>query len=172
MLNYIDAYRKRGHLFTLTNPVRTRRTYYPTLDLENYGLSEEDLETVFHAGTELGLGNVTLRQIREHLHTAYCQSIGSEYMYIRDPEKVSWLKQRIESTRNTTVFPENDKKAILGHLIRAVGFENFIHRRFTGQKRFSLEGTEALIPALYHLIEKDLTLASNPFSSEWPTEAG
>jgi 2-oxoglutarate dehydrogenase E1 component len=163
VLNYIDAFRKRGHLFTLTNPVRTRRKYYPTLDPENYGLSREDLDTVFHAGTELGLGDVTLRQIQESLHATYCQSIGSEYMFIRDPEKVSWLKQRIESTRNTTVFPDSDKKAILDHLVRAVGFENFIHRKFTGQKRFSLEGTEALIPALYNLIEKGSDLGIESF---------
>ena len=79
VLNYIDAFRKRGHLFTKTNPVRTRRKYFPTLDLENYGLSEKDLDTVFHAGTEIGIGDVTLRQIREHLMQTYCQSIGSEY---------------------------------------------------------------------------------------------
>jgi 2-oxoglutarate dehydrogenase E1 component len=163
VLNYIDAFRRRGHLFTLTNPVRTRRKYYPALDLENYGLSESDLDTIFHAGTEIGLGDITLRQIHEHLQATYCQSIGCEYMFIRDPEKISWLKHRIESTRNTSVFSTDDKKAIFGHLLRAVGFENFIHRRFIGQKRFSLEGTEALIPALYNLIEKGSELGIESF---------
>lgn len=154
VLNLIDGYRKRGHLFTQTNPVRIRRTYHPSLDLENYQLAEADLDRQFHAGTEIGLGNSTLRDIVQHLQETYCRSIGSEYMFIRTPEKTEWLKKRIESNRNMTVFPVEVKKQIFHHLKKAVGFENFIHRRFVGQKRFSLEGTEVLIPALYYLIEK------------------
>jgi 2-oxoglutarate dehydrogenase E1 component len=154
VLNLIDGYRKRGHLFTQTNPVRIRRTYYPSLDLENYQLAEADLDRKFHAGTEIGLENATLRDIVHHLQETYCRSIGSEYMFIRTPEKTEWLKQRIESNRNMTVFPVEVKKQIFHHLKKAVGFENFIHRRFVGQKRFSLEGTEVLIPALYYLIDK------------------
>lgn len=154
VLNLIDGYRKRGHLFTQTNPVRIRRTYHPSLDLENYQLAEADLDRQFHAGTEIGLGNSTLRDIVQHLQETYCRSIGSEYMFIRTPEKTEWLKKRIESNRNMTVFPVEVKKQIFHHLKKAVGFENFIHRRFVGQKRFSLEGTEVLIPALYYLIKK------------------
>jgi 2-oxoglutarate dehydrogenase E1 component len=154
VLNYIDAYRKRGHLFTKTNPVRTRRKYFPTLDLDNYGLSENDLGTVFHAGRELGIGNATLRDIMAHLQETYCESIGSEYMFIRTPEKIEWLQKRIEGSRGRTNFSIGEKKHIFHHLKKAVGFESFIHRRFVGQKRFSLEGTETLIPALYFLIEK------------------
>jgi 2-oxoglutarate dehydrogenase E1 component len=158
VLNYIDACRKRGHLFTKTNPVRTRRKYFPTLDIENYQLSEKDLDTVFHAGTEIGLGNTTLREIVAAMEETYCQSIGAEYMYIRATEKVDWLRKRIEQSRNTTVFSAEEKKQIFDHLKRAVGFESFIHRKFVGQKRFSLEGTEALIPALYYLLEKGSSL--------------
>ena len=154
VLAYIDAFRKRGHLFTQTNPVRTRRKYFPTLDLEHFGLSEEDLDTVFHAGTEIGIGNASLRQIRGHLMQTYCGSTGTEFMYVRSPERVAWLQQRLESEQYRIRFHEDEKKAIFGHLIRAVGFENFLHRRFTGQKRFSLEGTETLIPALHYLIER------------------
>lgn len=154
VLNFIDAFRKRGHLFTQTNPVRTRRQYFPTLDLENYGLSSGDLGTVFHAGTEIGLGDATLRDIFDHMQQTYCQSIGAEYMFIRTPEKIEWLQKHIEGSRNITSFPSDVKKQIFHHLKKAVGFENFIHRRFVGQKRFSLEGTEALIPALYFLIDK------------------
>ncbi|MBN2480215.1 MAG: 2-oxoglutarate dehydrogenase E1 component [Bacteroidales bacterium] len=154
VLNYIDAFRKRGHLFTTTNPVRTRRKYLPALDPENYGLNEPDLNKVFHAGTEIGLGNSYLKDIISHLQETYCQSIGSEFMFIRNPEKIDWLIKRIESSRNRTVFSEHDRKQIFSHLLKAVGFENFIHKKFTGQKRFSLEGTETLIPALYYLIEK------------------
>ncbi len=154
VLNFIDAFRKRGHLFTQTNPVRTRRQYFPTLDLENYGLSAGDLNTVFHAGTEIGLGDATLRDIFDHMQQTYCQSIGAEYMFIRTPEKIEWLQKHIEGSRNTTSFPADIKMKIFHHLKKAVGFESFIHRRFVGQKRFSLEGTEALIPALYFLIDK------------------
>jgi 2-oxoglutarate dehydrogenase E1 component len=154
VLNYIDSFRKRGHLFTKTNPVRTRRLYFPTLDLENYQLSEKDMDTVFHAGTEIGLGNATLRNIVTTMEETYCQSIGAEYMFIRTPEKTEWLQKRMEQSRNMTKFTADEKKQIFNHLKKAVGFEAFIHKRFVGQKRFSLEGTEALIPALYYLIEK------------------
>jgi 2-oxoglutarate dehydrogenase E1 component len=154
VLNYIDTFRKRGHLFTETNPVRTRRQYFPTLDPENYGLSENDMDTVFHAGTEIGIGNASLREIVDHLQETYCRSVGAEYMFIRAPEKIDWLQKRIESSRNMTHFGAPDKKKIFKHLKKAVGFENFIHRRFAGQKRFSLEGTETFIPGLYWLIEK------------------
>ncbi len=75
MINLIDAYRKRGHLFTKTNPVRTRRKYFPTLDLENYGLSEDDLDTVFHAGKEIGIGPATLRDIVDHLQANLCSKL-------------------------------------------------------------------------------------------------
>jgi 2-oxoglutarate dehydrogenase E1 component len=158
VLNYIDAFRKRGHLFTKTNPVRTRRRHFPTLDLENFLLSEKDLDTIFHAGTEIGIGNASLRDIVAAMEETYCQSIGAEYMYIRTPEKIEWLQKRIERTRNSTVFSPDEKKQIFHHLKKAVGFEAFIHKRFVGQKRFSLEGTEALIPALYYLMEKGSSL--------------
>ncbi|MBN2761568.1 MAG: 2-oxoglutarate dehydrogenase E1 component [Bacteroidales bacterium] len=163
VLNYIDAFRKRGHLFTLTNPVRARRKYAPTLDPGNFGLSDDDLNIIFHAGTEIGIGDATLYRIREHLMETYCASIGSEYMHIRAPEKIQWLKHRLESARNKTIFSPEEKKDLYTHLIKAVGFENFLHRKFTGQKRFSLEGTETLIPALYHLIEKGSELGVESF---------
>ncbi len=158
VINLIDGYRKRGHLFTKTNPVRNRRKYTPTLDIQNYGLSEEDLKVEFHAGTEIGLGNTTLQKIIEKLNETYCQSIGSEYMFIRDQEKTEWLKHRIEDNKNRPEFTGPEKKKIFTLLMKAGGFENFIHHRFIGQKRFSLEGTEALIPALRFLIEKGATL--------------
>lgn len=163
VLNFIDAYRKRGHLFTKTNPVRTRRQYFPTLDLENYNLSQSDLSTVFHAGTEIGIGNATLREIRDHMDQTYCQSVGAEYMFIRDPEKIEWLQNRMEGSRNITEFTKDDKLKIFDLLKKAVGFESFIHRRFIGQKRFSLEGTETLIPALHSLIVKGSELGIEEF---------
>lgn len=88
VINLIDGYRKRGHLFTKTNPVRTRRKYFPTLDLENYGLSDEDLDTVFHAGKEIGIGPAKLSDILSHLQQTYAGTVGAEYMFIRSPEKL------------------------------------------------------------------------------------
>ena len=148
VIDLINAYRNRGHLFTKTNPVRERRKYSPTLDLENFGLSEADLETVFNAGVEIGIGPAKLKDIVDHLKTTYCNSIGVEYMYIRDVEKLNWIKQRVETEKNLPKFSKEVKHTILRKLNEAVVFESFLHKKFVGQKRFSLEGGESLIPAL------------------------
>ncbi len=158
VLNLINGYRKRGHLFTQTNPVRTRRKYFPTLDLENYGLAEENLDTAYHAGREIGRGKIPLRDIVDNLKDTYCGHIGSEYMFIRIPEKISWLTERIEKGNNRTIFTPEEKKKIYHNLVEAVGFEKFIHNKFVGQKRFSLEGAEILVPALNDLVEKGAEL--------------
>lgn len=163
VINLIDDYRKRGHLFTKTNPVRTRRTYTPTLDIENYGLTKEDLNKNFEAGTEIGIGNAPLHKIIEHLEATYCQSIGVEYNYIRNVEIEEWLRKRMESTRNTPKYSAAYRKMILRKLGQAVFMEKFLHKRFPGQKRFSLEGVEALIPALHAVIEKGATLGASEF---------
>ena len=96
VLDLIHAYRTRGHLCTQTNPVRARRTYLPTLDLVQFDLCETDLNTVFQAGSEVGLGPATLKDIVAHLEATYCESIGIEYMYIRQPERLTWIRERIE----------------------------------------------------------------------------
>jgi 2-oxoglutarate dehydrogenase E1 component len=153
VINLINGYRSRGHLFTRTNPVRTRRQYKPTLDIENFGLSKEDLSKSFQAGNELGLGKVTLQQILNHLNQTYCQSIGVEFQYIRNPEIIKWLKSHMEVTRNTPDFRLDQKEKILHKLAEAVLFEKFIHKKFPGHKSFSLEGVESLIPALDAIIE-------------------
>ncbi len=153
VVQLIDAYRTRGHLFTKTNPVRDRRTYTPNLDIENYGLSKADLNEVFSAGETMGIGPSTLAKIIEHLEQIYCDSIGVEYMYIRDPEKVSWIQQRLNINNNHPSFSVEQKKHILKKLNQAVSFENFLHTKYVGQKRFSLEGGESLIPALDAVVE-------------------
>ncbi|MDB2675536.1 2-oxoglutarate dehydrogenase E1 component [Flavobacteriales bacterium] len=163
VINLIDAYRKSGHLFTHTNPVRERRQYTPTLDIENFGLEEADLDTVFQAGTQIGIGPSTLKEIVEHLKVVYCQSIGVEYMYIRKPDQVEWIKNRLHKNSNTPNFNVEEKKQILRKLNQAVAFENFLHKKFVGQKRFSLEGSESLIPALDILIEKGAELGVEEF---------
>ncbi len=154
VVKLIDGYRNRGHLFTKTNPVRARRKYAPTLEIENFGLSQSDLDTVFSAGDILGLGKKTLREIRTHLEAIYCDSIGVEYMYIRKPDEIEWIQNKLNVNDNQPKFSHDEKKHILKKLNEAVSFENFLHTKYVGQKRFSLEGGESLIPALDALIEK------------------
>ena len=154
VLKLIDAYRNRGHLFTRTNPVRERRTYTPTLDIENFGLTKADLTTVFDAAKVIKIAPCTLQEILGHLDKIYCQSIGVEYMYIRKPEDIQWIQTKIGHNDNHPNFSHDEKKAILDKLNQAVSFENFLHTKYVGQKRFSLEGGETIIPALDALIEK------------------
>ena len=163
ILNLIHGYRQRGHLFTKTNPVRSRRKYLPTLDIENFGLQQSDLDTVFQAGNNIGIGPAKLRDIVAHLEATYCQSIGVEYVFMRDPELIEWLKMKMETTRNSEYLTEEQQKHIYYHLKLAVGFENFIHKKFVGQKRFSLEGGEGLIPALDAVIEHGSSLGIDEF---------
>ncbi len=163
VLNMIDGYRSRGHLFTKTNPVRERRKYFPGKELETFGLSDADLDTVFNAGVEVGLGPAKLRDIRELLEETYCQAIGSEYKYIRNPIKIKWFENRMESKRNTPAFTVEEKKLMLNKLNEAVVFESFLGTKFLGQKRFSLEGAEALIPALDSVIQNGSELGIEEF---------
>jgi 2-oxoglutarate dehydrogenase E1 component len=163
IINLITGYRQRGHLFTRTNPVRKRRTYAPTLDYKNFGLEESDLNTIFHAGKEIGIGNATLKEIITHLEATYCESIGAEFLYMRQPELIDWLRIRMERSKNSEYFTPEQQKHIFYHLNIAVGFENFIHRKFVGAKRFSLEGTEALIPALDAIIVHGASLGIREF---------
>ena len=153
VVRLIEGYRTRGHLFTKTNPVRNRRTYSPNLDVENFGLTQEDLSTVFNAGSIVGIGPSTLATIVEHLQKTYCESIGVEYMYVRNVEKKEWIKERLHQNENHPNFNPDQKKHILNKLNQAVSFENFLHTKYVGQKRFSLEGGESLIPALDTMIE-------------------
>ena len=152
VVKLIDGYRSRGHLFTKTNPVRERRKYQPTLDIENFGLSKEDLSTVFSAGEIMDIGPSSLETIIKHLQKIYCNSIGIEYMYIRNPEKVNWIQQRLNINDNHPDLSVDQKKHILKKLNQAVSFESFLHTKYVGQKRFSLEGGESLIPAIDSLI--------------------
>jgi 2-oxoglutarate dehydrogenase E1 component len=163
VINLINGYRRRGHLFTLTNPVRTRRQYTPTLDIENFGLTNKDLDTQFNAGDEIGIGKATLRKIIEHLQRTYCQSVGAEFAYIRIPEIYEWLRSRMENSQNTPVYSVDERRQIHNNLSDAVHFEKFLHKKFPGQKRFSLEGAETLIPALVAVIEKGASLGTEEF---------
>lgn len=157
VINLINAYRQRGHLFTKTNPVRERRKYTPTLDIENFGLESADLGKTFQAGSEVGLGTVTLQAIIDHLQATYCQSIGIEHVYMRHPNRIAWLRQRIELSQRPKLGAPR-KLSIFKKLTEAVTFEAFLAKKFVGQKRFSVEGGEALIPALDALVHKGAEL--------------
>lgn len=158
VIGLINGYRQRGHLFTKTNPVRQRRTYEPSLALENFGLSDKDTDTVFQAGSVIGIGAAKLKDIVAHLEQTYCQSIGVEYLYMREPKVLKWLQERMEKNRNTPNFNQQEKKTILKKLTQAVVFENYLHTKFVGQKRFSLEGGETVIPAINALMEHGVNL--------------
>ena len=163
VIRLIDGYRNRGHLFTKTNPVRERRKYDPTLDLANFGLSEGDLKTLFSAGEVLGTGPQTLESIIAHLEKIYCSSIGVEYMYIRNPKEIQWIQEKLNINDNQPKFSSEEKKHILNKLNEAVSFESFLHTKYVGQKRFSLEGNESLIPALDALIDTAAELGVKEF---------
>lgn len=162
VLNLINGYRTRGHLFTKTNPVRERRKYEPTLALSNFGLDESDLGLTFQAGNEIGIGAATLKDIIDHLELTYCQSIGIEFMYMREPDRIDWFKNKIE-LKNRPTFDKNRKIEIYKKLNQATNFEAFLGKKFVGQKRFSIEGGEALIPALDTLIKKGSDLGVEYF---------
>ncbi len=163
VIKLIESYRKRGHLFTKTNPVRERRQYSPTLDLVNFELGTQDLETVFQAGAQIGIGASKLKDIVAHLEATYCESIGVEYTYIRHPDEVEWLRSKIEDTKNVSTFNIDQKKQILKKLNQAVVFEQFLDKKYVGQKRFSLQGAESLIPALDSVIESGADLGIQEF---------
>ncbi|WP_422106188.1 2-oxoglutarate dehydrogenase E1 component [Winogradskyella sp.] len=154
VVKLIDGYRSRGHLFTRTNPVRARRKYAPTLEIENFGLSASDLNTVFSAGDIIGIGPNTLQVIIDHLERIYCDAIGVEYMYIRKPEEIQWIQDKLNINDNHPQFSVDEKKYILKKLNQAVAFESFLHTKYVGQKRFSLEGNESLMPAVDAIIER------------------
>ncbi len=162
VLNLINGYRTRGHLFTKTNPVRERRKYEPTLAIENFGLETADLETVFQAGDQIGIGPATLKAIIEHLEETYCQSIGIEFMFMREPDRLNWFRDKIE-LKNRTKFDSERKTHVYKKLLQASNFEAFLGKKYVGQKRFSIEGGEALIPALDALVEKGADLGVEYF---------
>jgi len=163
VVRLIDGYRSRGHLFTRTNPVRERRKYAPTLEIENFGLEASDLDTVFNAGEIIGIGPGTLRDIIDHLQRIYCDAIGVEYMYIRIPERVKWIQDQLNINDFHPRFDAERKRHILKKLNEAVSFEAFLHTKYVGQKRFSLEGNESLIPALDAIVERAAEMGVRQF---------
>ncbi|MCG8807954.1 2-oxoglutarate dehydrogenase E1 component [Tenacibaculum finnmarkense] len=148
VIDLINGYRTRGHLFTKTNPVRDRRKYTPSLDIETFGLNKTDLATVFNAGDILGIGSTTLTEIIKHLKAIFCESIGVEYMYLRNPDELNWWQTRLNKNDNQSNYDVEAKKYILTKLNQASTFESFLQTKYVGQKRFSVEGGETLIPGV------------------------
>lgn len=156
VLSLIKAYRNRGHLLSDTNPIRQRRDRHPNLNIEDFGLEADDLDTVFQAGQECGLKNATLQEIIQHMKTVYCGSIGFEYHHIQDRNKRRWIREKIESHHPDRAYDLSidKKRRILEKLNGAQVFEQFLHTKYIGQKRFSLEGGESTIAALDGIINK------------------
>lgn len=148
----IHAYRSRGHLKSNTNPVRARLDRKPRIGLADVGLTEADLDTEFDAGIAMGIGRSKLRDIIAALESIYLGPIGFEYMYIREPEIFEWFEKKCEYEALNFKLTEDEKRRILFKLNEAVVFENFLHTKYIGQKRFSLEGGETTIPALDSII--------------------
>ncbi len=158
--NLIHAYRTRGHLKSDTNPVRPRRKHNVLLELEDFGLSKDDLNTEYEyeVGHQLGLGKAPLRTIFEALKKVYLGPIGFEYMHIRDADVIAWFKEKAEKEFLNFNPSVEEKYRILSKLNEAVVFENFLHTKYIGQKRFSLEGGENTIPALDTIIRSAMSM--------------
>ncbi len=163
VVKLINSYRAIGHLVAETNPIRQRRKHKTDLTLEYFGLSEFDLTQEFDAGKEISIGRATLEQILVHLKRTYCSTIGVEFKYCRNEQLRQWLYNHMEPVANHPEFPNEERKHILKKISEAVMFENFIHTKYVGKKRFSLEGIEALIPALDAAIEESAKLGAEEF---------
>jgi len=153
----IQAYRKKGHLVAKTNPIRERKDRRANLALSNFGLSDSDLNTTFEAGKFVGLPNASLKDIIALLQKSYTASVGVEYSSINDQERIEWLAREVEKEFHIPFTPE-DKKRILEKLNQGVIFEKFLHTKYIGQKRFSLEGGETTIAALDAIINTSAVL--------------
>ena len=156
--NLIFQYRSFGHLKSKTNPVRERRNHNVRLDLKDVGLSDADLDAEFDVGAEIGMGRTTLRKIVEKLQAVYLGPIGFEYNFIRNDDVRLWFFEKVEKGYYNYNPNLDEKKMILSKLNEAVVFENFLHTKFLGQKRFSLEGGENTIPALQTIINRSAEL--------------
>ncbi|QQS34715.1 MAG: multifunctional oxoglutarate decarboxylase/oxoglutarate dehydrogenase thiamine pyrophosphate-binding subunit/dihydrolipoyllysine-residue succinyltransferase subunit [Ignavibacteriales bacterium] len=154
VLQLINLYRVRGHLLANLDPLSEKIHYHAELDPSTFKLTIWDLDRYFITGGFSGLKTATLREILDILQKTYCDKIGVEYMHIQNPAEKFWLQSKMEPVKNTPSFDVQLKKRILNKLIKAESFEHFIHNRFIGHKRFSLEGSETIIPVLDFLLNE------------------
>lgn len=154
VLQLINMYRVRGHLLADLDPLGTRAVYHPELDPSSFNLTVWDLDRFFITGGFSSLKTATLRDVINILHKTYCEKIGVEYMHIQNPAEKVWLQSKMEPNKNTPSYDNAVKKNILLKLIKAESFENFVHTKFIGHKRFSLEGSETLIPVMDKILNQ------------------
>ncbi len=154
-LMMIRTYRVRGHLIAHFDPLGlSGSAHHPELDPRTYGFMDADMDRPIFINYVLGLESATLREILAILRETYCGAIGVEFMHIQGPEEKAWIQRRIEGIRNQTHFTNKGKRAILERLTEAEGFERFLHIKYTGTKRFGLDGAEATIPALEQILKR------------------
>jgi 2-oxoglutarate dehydrogenase E1 component len=154
VLQLINMYRVRGHLIADLDPLGTRVVYHPELDPSSFNLTVWDLDRYFVTGGFGGLKTATLREVINILQKTYCEKIGVEYMHIQNPAEKVWLQSKMEPSKNSPAFDNNVKINILEKLMKAELFESFVHTKFIGHKRFSLEGSETLIPVLDKILNE------------------
>ena len=151
----IRAYRARGHLEAKTDPLNLeKKEEHPELNPEFYGFTKNDYDRPIFIDNVLGIETASLGQILSTLKDTYCGSIGVEYLHIQDPEQKSWIQQRIENIRNQTDFTDKGKEAIYERLVDAESFERFLNKKYTGTKRFGLDGSESVIPAIEQIAKR------------------
>jgi 2-oxoglutarate dehydrogenase E1 component len=154
-LMLIRAYRVRGHLEAKLDPLGLKPVEpHPELDPRTYGFTEADMDRPIFINNVLGLETATLGEIMAAVRETYCGTIGVEFMHIQDPAQKAWIQERIESIHNQTHFTDEGKRAILERLTAAEVFENFLNKKYTGTKRFGLDGGEAMIPALEQILKR------------------
>lgn len=154
-LMLIRAYRARGHLLSNLDPLGMKEiSDHPELDPSHYGFTAADYDRSIYINGVLGLETATLNQIIRVLKETYCSTIGVEYLHMSNPEEKAWIQERIEEPRNKTEFTAEGKKAILARLVAAEVFEQFLHKKHTGTKRFGVDGGEALIPAIEQIMKR------------------
>jgi 2-oxoglutarate dehydrogenase E1 component len=161
-LQLIRSYRVRGHLEADLDPLGLKRIEpHAELDPATYGFTDADMDRTIFIANVLGRETATLRQILAQVRATYCGKIGVEFMHIQDPAQKAWIQERIESIRNQTEFTEKGKRAILERLTAAEVFERFLDRKYTGTKRFGLDGGETLIPGLEQILKRGSQLGVN-----------
>jgi 2-oxoglutarate dehydrogenase E1 component len=154
-LMLIRSYRVRGHLLAKLDPLELNvRKDHPELNPATYGFHDADMDRVIFTNYVMGLETATMREVMSILHKTYCGAIGIEYMHIQDPAEKSWLQERMESIHNQTHFTAKGKRAILNRLIETEGFEQYLDKKFTGTKRFGLDGGESLVPAMEQIFKR------------------
>lgn len=161
VLELIQAYRELGFLIADVNPLQRGIKSHPLLRLDKFGLHEADLEKICDVGNMLGLGRVTLREIIRTLTEYYCSPASVEYGHIEDPPSRLWIQKRIESNYLTKPMPNETRQRCLQKLVEAEALETFLHKRFVGQKRFSVEGNDVIIPMLDYIIDQASQLGAD-----------